>query len=918
MIRLSALHRSLMASAMTLAAVGSAQAQNSDTAGADQGIEVVTVIGMRGSMMRSMDIKQHANTILDAISAEELGKFPDRNVADALGNIPGVTVSRGAGAEGQTVTIRGLGEGFSTTTLNGRILPSDSTSRAFAFDVLPSEMISGAEIRKAVDATQLEGSIGGAIDLRTARPFDNPGLHLSGSMEGEYDDLPGQMGYKVTGVFSDTFNNDRMGLLMSLTYSRRHVRTDNLHEYTPAEVTEADDNVDYNGNGVIDNDKTYIRPDYYSMGVILADFERLGLSTSFQYKPNENLVVTLDALYSYYDASTNNYAQSNFMAPREDPADPAGVEKWDLNTLKVDQNGVVTNFAMHDLVAEVLDDQEPRIVHTQQYGGHATWTPLDRLTVDIDGYWSQASHNEGGKNRFVVAGIPGSTGVFATRANGFPDLAITIPGGRTLDQATDADYHVHYIGIQGDNLRDQIKGGQLDGKYDLDMYFIESVQAGFAYNQRDKDDSTFDNGYTTSCNYCGYPFTFADIDAKVVHPLAVGNLLSGVKGNFPRNFAMFDIDAYLAALPNADNNPAVLDPTTGLPYPAGYSTQIIQKDLPMSFAISEKTVSGYLQANLAGERWHGNVGLRIVSTDVKSAGASIEILSITKLPGNTADYDVEISDPTPVTGGGQYTKLLPSANFSYDFTDQLRLRLAASQVIARPSFDQLSPASDASSASSGTFIIYNSGNPNLKPTKANQLDASLEWYKSRQGTIALAVFYKDIKDFVTTVNENQEIAGQDFTVVTVQNGDSATVLGVELAAQYLFEDGYGFQANATYNHSKAHLGGLTGQLDGAIPFSFNLKTFYEKDGWDGQVSYSYTSKFTSRISGIIPGLPEKELAYSELSASLGYEITSHFKVYVEGSNLLNSATQRYSGYTNVPAYYESYGRSIFFGVRAKL
>jgi iron complex outermembrane recepter protein len=910
--RLIQISKLLLTSALTttLMGLGAAYAQDEG-----QPLETVVVSGVRGSMLRSMDMKARAATIVDAISSEELGKFPDRNVADALANIPGVTVSRGVGAEGETVTIRGLGEEFSITTLNGRILPSDSTSRAFAFDVLPSEMISGAEIRKAIEASQLEGSIGGAIDMRTARPFDNPGMHLYGSAEGEYEDLPGQMGYKVTGVFSDTFNNDHMGLLLSAVYGKRKIRTDTIHESSPVQMTEADDNVDYNGNGIIESDTGYIRPSFYSVGVYLAQFERVGLSGSFQYQPVDNLTITFDALYSYYNNSTDDYAQSNSLSPRNDPTSPL---KWDMSTVKIDKNNVITNFTENDQVAEVLDDEQPRIVHTQQYGTHATWLATSKLSVDVDAYWARAAHNEGGKNRFVVAGIPGSTATFAAKDYGLPDLKITIPGGRSLADATDADYHVHYIGIQGENLADEILGAKFDTKYTLNWGPLAAVQVGFNYNRRAKSSVTYDNADTTSCNYCGYPFTFADMGAQVIRPLNVGNLLSSMKGDFPRNYARFDIDTYLASLSKADNNPNILDPNTNLPYPAGYSTQIIQKDAPLSFAIAEKTFAGYLQADFAGSNWEGNIGLRIVSTDVTSHGSTKEILSIVKRPGNQADYDVTVSDPTPVTGGGDYTKFLPSFNFSYSFTDELRLRLAGSQVIARPSFDQLSPASDTSSAASGTFIIYNSGNPNLKPTEANQLDASLEWYRSKQGSLSFAVFYKDISQFVTTVNEAQQIAGQNFTVVTVQNGDSATVMGMELGGQYLFENGFGVQANLTYNHSKAHIGDLTGQLDGAVPISYNLKAFYQKDEWEGQVSYGFTSSFTKLISGFIPGLPEKQLHYQEMTASLAYAITGNLKVYVEGSNLLDSATQSYQGYPNVPGHYEYCGRSFFAGVRASL
>jgi iron complex outermembrane recepter protein len=890
----------------------------------------IIVTGVRGSLTRSVEAKRNASTIVDTISAEELGKFPNRNVADALGNIPGITIGRGRGAEGQDVSIRGLGDGFSITTLNDRILATDTADRAFQFDVLPSEMISGAEVRKASQASQLEGSIGGGINLRSARPFDYKGFHLSGSIEGDYGDLSRKTGIKGAGVVSSTFADETIGVLFSAVYSRRNIRTDNLREYSPAAQSELDQQTDFNGNGTIDADgKQYIWPQFYSVGTVLGRRERLGLSGAVQFRPSDSLLVTFDGLYSFYDTSTTNYAQSNFLNPRNDPsefdpADPLAGLKWRPGTVKVDANNVVTNFTIDDLVAEVLTYEEPRKVKTYQIGGNVEWNPNNDLTLKLDAYRSQASRNGAGKERFVVAGIPGASGVFATRANGLPDFAITLPGGRPLSAATDADYRAHFIGIFGTNLRDRVTGTKLDGVYEVGSV-LKSVMFGGSWTKRDKRSTQIDNSSglnaagdieDTSCNFCGYPFTFGQINASVVRPLPVNSILKNLSGNFPRTFASFDIDTYLAALPKSDNNPAILDPATGLPYPAGHATQLIGVNQQASFRISEKTYAGYLQANLEGDRWRGDIGVRLVNSKVVSSGASIQIISITKIPGNTADFDVVLSPPTPVTGGGKYTKFLPSANFAYDITDQLRLRLAASKAISRPSFDQLSTASDASSASSGTFAQFFAGNPNLKPTTATQFDASLEYYFAPKSYLALAVFHKRIRDFITSVTSEEPIAGQNFTVTRVVNGDSAKVTGAELSGQYLHDSGFGAQANFTYNHSRAKLGGITGLLDGAIPYSYNLKAFYENHGFNAQVSYSYASKFTSLISGFIPGIAEKEAAYKELSAGVGYDILPSVKVFVEASNLLNAATRRYNTFNNVPQFYEVSGRSYFFGVRA--
>lgn len=898
------------AGAIALIAAPTAQAQETpppppSDAGQEAPADEVVVTGTRASLSRAVEAKRDASTVIDSISQEELGKFPDRNVADSLGNIPGITVRRTRGAEGQNVTIRGLGQGFSIVTLNDRILPTDSSGRDFAFDVLPSEMISGADVYKGVQASLREGSIGGAINLRSARPFDYDGLTAFGSIEADYNDLSEKVGTKVTGVISNTFADGTVGALLSVSWSKRDIRTDNLREYFIVQETEADTDVDFNGNGAIDDDgEGYVYPSFYSPGVVVGTRERLGISGALQFKPSDKLEITLDGLYSHYATPTKNYAQSNFIESA----------KFVPGSITVDENNIVTGFEMNDLVAEVLTYEEPRTVETYLFGANMKWAASDAASFTFDGYWGKAARENAGKERFVVAGIPGATGRFATRDGEMPDFAVTIPGGRSLAEGTDDDYRVHYIGITGANVDDQVYGAQLNGAFETGTGLLRAIKVGASFNRREKTLDQFGNPQT-ECTFCGYPFTFGEVGASVIRPMPVDRLLRGQGGNFPRNFPIFDIDEYLAALPRAEGT--IIDPNTGLPYPAGAGTQIVERKPVESFAISENIYAGYVQADFRAGAFGGNVGVRFVKTQTLSRGAIDQIVSITKQPNNTANYDVVRSPATPVEGRGDYFRVLPSLNLSYDFTDKLKLRFAGAKVIARPSIDQLSPASSDNSET-GDFTKYNFGNPDLKPVEANQADLSLEWYFAPGSMLSGAVFYKDIKNFITTGVGEEQIAGYDFTVITVTNGDSGKVKGAELTLNWLLPSGFGFAGNLTVTDSDARFGDISGELEDVTPLSVNLSALYERGPVSAKVTYSYDKRRTVQLDGFVQGLSVLADEYNDLSFSASYDITRNVELFVEGSNLLDESIRQFNTHRNVPAFYEENGRSFFVGVRARL
>src|SRR5688572_17969724 len=207
-----------------LLSAGPCFAQVADAADAES--EEVVVTGVRGSIARAVGIKRDSTTVQDSISALELGMFPDDNVADSLSHITGVSISRTAGGEGQRVSVRGLGPEYTLSTFNGRILATDGAGRDFAYDVLPADVISGADVIKGAQASLSEGAIGGLINLRSASPFDRSGQHGIVRLEGDRNLMSEFNGGKLSAAYSNTFADDRFGMLLGVVYGKREDRTD--------------------------------------------------------------------------------------------------------------------------------------------------------------------------------------------------------------------------------------------------------------------------------------------------------------------------------------------------------------------------------------------------------------------------------------------------------------------------------------------------------------------------------------------------------------------------------------------------------------------------------------------------------------------------------------------------------------------
>lgn len=258
----------------------------------DTELQAVVVTGLRESLGKSLDEKRNAEIVQDSVNALELGRFPDADVADSLRHITGVNITRTTGGEGQYIGIRGLGSQYNIVTLNNRIVATDDDGRALAFDVLPADVISGADVYKSSQASALEGSIGGTVNMRSARPFDTPGLHSSVRVEGDYNDMSEYWGKKGSAFISDTTSDGRWGLLIGAVFSSQKTRTDSLNYNT------------YDGNnpGVWPlsgpTSAPVVAECCISFGSIVDEKRRTAFSGTLEWRPTDTLHVTVDGLYS--------------------------------------------------------------------------------------------------------------------------------------------------------------------------------------------------------------------------------------------------------------------------------------------------------------------------------------------------------------------------------------------------------------------------------------------------------------------------------------------------------------------------------------------------------------------------------------------------------------------------------------------
>jgi len=893
---------SIVAAMALYPAAGSAQ----DEANADDYdvvIEEIIVRGIRGSQQRAMSAKRNADSIVDAIAAEDLGKFPDQNISEALQRIPGVTIARKDG-EGQFITVRGMGPEHNVVLLNGRVLATENDGREFSFDIIAAESIVGAEVFKTPTASMLEGGIGSTINLKTARPLDYDGFRASASAKLLYDDASEETTPQFTGFISNTFMDGRAGVMASFTYHEREFRTERAY----TDGYEANRDLDFDNDGTPELTGVSF-PSYYTQDVDESTRERIGGTLALQWEPSDNLVLTLDGLYSELDVDSSTRALAWSVGP-------------DLVTdATVNANGTVDYFMTSPGArpTEFVTFSRPRFAETRQIGFNAEWFASDQLTFVFDVSDSEATDTITGEQTYFVGDFEnldrelifnkGAGDMLPTYSNigDLTDLSLVRPSWFTLE---------------GRDITDEAFQATLDTEYAFsDMGILTSVQAGLNFSDREKSKDVAKTPGNIQCIYCSWTGHEYDgfMPTSITSTFGATGFLSGETGGVIQGWPTWDEAGLMAFMLSPEGLAGIRDPALRAEAIAAIAANggVGVQPVPLtSGMVDEETTGGFIQANFEGDfgtrRWSGNVGVRYATTDITSYGTAQTILSLTQVPG-VNEVIVELTEPVPIQESGSYDVWLPAANFKLDVRDDLVWRIAVGKTITRPTLSFL--LLDTNYNVRPTERNVTSGNPGLRPMLAWNYDTALSWYIDDVSYLSVALFYKDLTDKWERRTEIIQIEGFDFFSNTPVNLASGDVTGFELAAQYSFSqlpspfDGFGLQANYT---------DVTQKTDGEEleqdSTSYNLIAFYEKGPVQARIAYNYREGYTASLAAN-RGQPKMISSYGQWDAQASYDIGERLSIFVEGLNLSNERSHEFSIYEERLIELKDTGRRYSIGAR---
>ncbi|HET9640042.1 MAG TPA: TonB-dependent receptor [Allosphingosinicella sp.] len=913
--------------------------------------EDIVVTGFRRSLQSALNVKRNSVAAVDAIVAEDIAKFPDQNLAESLQRIPGISIQRDGG-EGRAITVRGLGAQFTRVRVNGLETVATSTDgasanrdRAFDFNVFASELFNSIVVHKTAEASLDEGSLGAVVDLNTGNPLGGRrGFTLVGSLQGSYNDLSKNVGPRAAGLLSWKSADGTFGVAVSAAYQKTdtlelgnntvrwaQARFDSVAG-TPCFYTTAVSAVRASNSGGVyrpstacDSVALAFHPRIPRYGEVGHDRERLGVTGSVQWAPNDSTKISLDGLYS------------TFKEVRE--------EKWAEVLFRSNERSIdVVNFqidpATNNLVSGTFNDAWVRTEHylrrskTEFYQLGATWDQdvTDKFRFTLLGGFSQSD-----------ASIPVETTlVFDDRdAQGYhydytdsrhPVLTF---GTSVTDPAV---FQLAEIRDRPSDTVNKFRTAQLRTEYDVAEGF--RVKLGGVYRRFSFDTE----GFTRDTIVCGN----GGLD-NVLHTITC----SPTSAFGPAAVYGFPVTAALGELFNLGKAGQPAGTTTSWLIPnletgtafTGLYDRTPAIDAGNTRGVVETVKGGYLQVDvegtLLGLRYAANAGIRYVRTSQTSTG---------------------LSSGVRATVERSYDDWLPAVNIALFPAENFIIRMAAADVITRPTLGNLTPGGSVD----GFNYRVTYGNPFLDPFRATAYDLAFEWYFRPQSIFSVAFFKKDVASFPVAETRSGTFAstglptsvippsspafvnpeGQLWTINSIGNGSGASLKGVEVSLQapFTFLPGFlsrfGGIVNGTLIDSSAtySVAGPTvatcinancafgpnvaatrrGTLFGLSKKAFNATLYYEDEVFSARVSGSYRSRFADANSGT-GNVFEGYNSTWNLDASVRYKISEKIELSLEGVNLLDTYRDRWTDIDANRNYeFNHFGRTILFGARVKM
>ncbi len=901
---------------MTLALAGGAQAQTASQDEQATQVDEIVVTGIRRSIEASISAKARNTSIVEVISAEDIGKLPDVSIAESLARLPGVTMQRLDGRS-QQISIRGLGPDFTTALLNGREMVTTGDNRGVEFDQFPSELMSSVIVYKTPDAALTGQGLAGTVDMKTVRPLDYGRRAIVANARYEWNDIGAlnsgttDNGSRYTFSYIDQFADDTIGIALGYAHMTSPYQSERFNAWGYPNYSD--------GNLLTGGVKPY---------VMSSELERDGYMGVLEWRPNDRFHSTIDAFYSEFK---NTQVLRGIEFPLawggSSGACPGSLADCrpgpSLRPGYTVEDGMIVAGTWDNIKGVVRNDLNKRDSNITAIGWNTEFVANDDWSFNLDLNYSKVERNDiiletnAGTGRNIAGALDSLgfelTGDGVTRFTSQLDysdpnlIKITSPQGWGGDviPGGQAGY------MNTPSIEDEIKAVRFVTTRQLHQSPFSSIDFGVNYSEREK---TFVNDQyylavpgggdlaiptqflmdPTDLGYLGI--------SKVISYDALGVINSGALAKV-RN-------------PNAD-------------VAAG------------NWEVSEKVTTTFIRANidhnLFGKPLTGNVGVQAVYTDQSSSGFSASQLA----PG--------VSQTLAVSGGVDYLEILPSANFIVEAGDDFFVRFAAARTLARPRMDDMrasrnysyNPALAQSGDINRSPWSGGGGNPELRPFIADVADISIEkYFANRRGYVSLAAYYKNLESYVYNHNQvfdftgypigvgNPEPVLREGLIGAPDNGDGGWIKGAEFAVSAPFDifhpmlEGFGGQFSASWTDSEIQPDPTQAPttLPGLSETVVNTTVYYEKYGFQARLSHRYRSDFLGEVAGFGNGRTLRSVAAeSIIDAQIGYEFQSGpaegLSILAQVNNLTDEPFKTFeNGDERRTIDFQKYGRTFLVGV----
>lgn len=960
-------------SVLALVATGAAMpalAQEAAPAAMDD-VETVVVTGFRNSLQTAINEKKRSTDMVDVIKAEDIGQFPDLNLAESLQRIPGVSIDRDGG-EGKQITVRGLNSEFSRTRINGLEALATTGSkdssggtnrgRGFDFNVFAADLFNSLTVRKSMSAEVDEGSLGATVDLQTARPFDYKGFTMASSLQFGYNDKSGKTEPRGTFMISNRWADGKLGALLSVAYGERTVIEEGANT-TRWENAYAASNIGRFQSFSTDGGKTFtaitpctgggatpnttrvcntnsalepaltgeaakisnsLHPRIPRFNHFETEQKRLGVTGSFQMRPFDGTLISLDGMYAKFGANRDEWEIEAISFSRSGQGNP----QTDIYDYTIDGKGTITKASFNDV--DIRSEHRFDELTTTFTQGNLTWdqTWSERFSTKLMIGSSKSVQDTPEQTTFTLESydVDGYSYDFTDMTA--PKFNYSTANGCTPDQACYWTYSsstskgdASLIRLRPQQVTNKFTTTRLDAKFDLtDNVTIKAGVSSKKYN--------FNS--TESGRYTSNPLTRDENASEAI--------VTEINSNIAKYSQTVSVAGNTYLIPNLDLIRSTFGYDCNCKNSWGtFTTNSTNSSSRTNNRVASETDNGwFLQADFSGEiaglPYRGNIGTRQVETNLVATGI------VGTANNNFQRTTVERS----------YKDNLPSFNLMIQPVPSVYLRFAAAKTMARPTLLSIIPGGGSVNTSAKTITT---GNPALDPVRANTLDFSAEWYVDKDTLFTVALFKKDIKSYIqqrqTTAKlsdygynpaDFNEAADVTYTVTTPVNTPGGELKGYEISLQKPFHFLPGFlrhtggiinytnvESQINYYTSATATTTTRANLLGLSPKAWNITAYYEDDKLSGRVAFAYRDGYLSQLN---PGSSADFWGKNEtfnIDAQVTYQINKNLTFILEGINLTNEADDRFIAYNTVQGNtaqdllydYSKSGRQYYLGLRYK-